>query len=65
MLNESSSDLGLDVCDNCVYALDCHPVQVEIIRTESVIWDDDVSMFLSWLNELFESWLGLCLVCFQ
>ena len=55
----------LDVSNNRVKTLNRHLVEGEIIWAESVVRDDNVCVFLCWLDELFKRGLRLGLVCLE
>ena len=58
-------DLGFDVRDDHVDSLNGHLVQLEVVRREPVVGNNDVRILLSRLNVLLKGWLRLVLVRFE
>lgn len=59
------TDGRLDVSDDHIDTLDSHLIELEIVRREAIVGDDDVRVLLCRLDVLLESRLGLVFVCLE
>ena len=59
------ADFGLDVRDDDVHSLNRHLVQLEVVRREAIVGNDNVRILLRRLDVLFEGRLCLVLVSLQ
>ena len=58
-------DGALDVRGDDVDTGDRHTVELEIVGRESVVGNDNVRIFLGWLDVFLEGWLGFGLVSLE